>query len=518
MQPKSLLLLVFSILCTVKLFAQAPDQFSFQGVARNAAGKIVGDATIGVRLTIHKEAPNGSVVYQETHQSVSNAHGVFTLSIGKGNVLTGDFNQIVWQVFSHYLQIEIALDGGNAFTDLGTTQMQSVPYALHARDARRWNNSYPVIQDFVLEPGIDPSTTTPDDPRLDKYRLPLVGQGSKLIWYPVKAAFRAGTADNDKWEDQLLGISSFASGSDTEASGSSSTALGQSTKASADYSLATGFSSEASGSSSASFGFSSKAMGDISAAFGNFTIAKTRASFVTGLFNNASDNPDPENEKPTDRIFQIGNGISYNDRQNALTLLRSGNLGLGKNALNPKYTLEVDGRARIRHNGVTAGIHFDNAAGVESGFVGMKTDEQVGFFLNTWQFWVNKDGNGFLQGSVIQTSDARLKHKLSAITGSVNKISALNPYHYFWKDPLKDQTLQTGFIAQELEKLFPELVKEDEKGFKSVNYIGLIPHLVDSIKQLTKQNESLQALNSDIVSRLEALETKARLAENPAAK
>lgn len=58
------------------------------------------------------------------------------------------------------------------------------------------------------------------------------------------------------------------------------------------------------------------------------------------------------------------------------------------------------------------------------------------------------------------------------------------------------QSLQTGLIAQEVEVLFPELVKTDDKGFKSLNYSGLIPHLIESVKQLANQNAKLGAENA----------------------
>ena len=56
--------------------------------------------------------------------------------------------------------------------------------------------------------------------------------------------------------------------------------------------------------------------------------------------------------------------------------------------------------------------------------------------------------------------------------------------------------MQTGLIAQDVEALFPELVKTDEKGFKSLNYTGLIPHLIESVKELRKQNAKLEAENA----------------------
>ena len=53
--------------------AQAPQQFSFQGVARKADGKVVVNALISARLTIHSETAAGTAVYQETHTAQTNA-------------------------------------------------------------------------------------------------------------------------------------------------------------------------------------------------------------------------------------------------------------------------------------------------------------------------------------------------------------------------------------------------------------------------------------------------------------
>ncbi len=52
--------------------------------------------------------------------------------------------------------------------------------------------------------------------------------------------------------------------------------------------------------------------------------------------------------------------------------------------------------------------------------------------------------------------------------------------------------MQTGLIAQEIEKLMPELVNTDSEGIMSVNYSGLIPYLIEAIKELKKENETIK--------------------------
>jgi hypothetical protein len=163
---------------------------------------------------------------------------------------------------------------------------------------------------------------------------------------------------------------------------------------------------------------------------------------------------------------------------------------------------------RIRHNenspsGKTAGLFFNDSQQQPNAFVGMKADDQVGMFIgNTWRFWINSIGEGFLNGNLVQTSDRRLKRDFSNLTTSLTKISNIKGYTYYMIDPKMDQSLQTGVIAQEVEEIFPELVKTDKEGMKSVNYTGFIPHLIESVKELKAENEELKKS----VKRIESLE------------
>jgi hypothetical protein len=144
----------------------------------------------------------------------------------------------------------------------------------------------------------------------------------------------------------------------------------------------------------------------------------------------------------------------------------------------------------------------------------MKTDNQVGLFIGgTWRFWVDNAGSGYLNGNLIQTSDKRLKQDFSVLTNSLSNIYQLNGYHFKWIEASRSQDLQTGLIAQEVQKIFPELVQTDEKGFLSVNYIGLIPHLIESVKELRNENELLKSnevnskhKNQSLENRLEKVE------------
>jgi hypothetical protein len=111
------------------------------------------------------------------------------------------------------------------------------------------------------------------------------GAGTRLVWYPRKAAFRAGYVDSTQsaaWDDSNIGKYSFAAGYSTKASGDSSTAMGNSTAASGSASTALGYATIASGSYSVSIGSSSTAGGNGSIALGKWVEAAKDNSIVIG--------------------------------------------------------------------------------------------------------------------------------------------------------------------------------------------------------------------------------------------
>jgi hypothetical protein len=90
------------------------------------------------------------------------------------------------------------------------------------------------------------------------------------------------------------------------------------------------------------------------------------------------------------------------------------------------------------------------------------------------------------------TSDINLKENIRPIENPLNKVLQLNGVEFDWKD---NQQSSIGVIAQELEKVFPSLVKTAEN--KSVNYNGLIGVLVEAVKEQQKQIEELKKLIQD---------------------
>lgn len=132
------------------IYAQAPDMFNYQAVARNSNGTIIPNQAIGIRFTIHDGSPSGTNVYQETQTQTTNSLGLFTAAIGGGTVVTGTIASVNWSSGSKYLEVEIDPTGGTTYTITGTSQLLSVPYALSSGQwGANGNNIYNLNSGYV---------------------------------------------------------------------------------------------------------------------------------------------------------------------------------------------------------------------------------------------------------------------------------------------------------------------------------------------------------------------------------
>lgn len=129
------LIVLLLVICLVFAKAQLPQSFNYQAIARATNGSIITNQNILVRFTIRSAQSGGALLYQETHAQTTNQFGLFTAAVGSGSpsVSSPAFTAINWGGGARYLQVEIDLTGtGNAFVDMGTNQLLSVPYALYA--------------------------------------------------------------------------------------------------------------------------------------------------------------------------------------------------------------------------------------------------------------------------------------------------------------------------------------------------------------------------------------------------
>jgi hypothetical protein len=143
-------LILLSTLCllllTLVVNAQIPpNAFNYSAVARNAAGQPIANTTIGIQTTIIQTSTTGTSQYSENHFVNTDAFGLFNLVIGAGAVQSGSMAVIDWSNDNYYLKIGMDATGGTNFLTMGTTQLLSVPYALHAATADSLIGGVPVF-------------------------------------------------------------------------------------------------------------------------------------------------------------------------------------------------------------------------------------------------------------------------------------------------------------------------------------------------------------------------------------
>lgn len=128
---------LFLLLFTATVWAQAPQAINYQGVARNTSGVAYAGQQINVRVSIHTGTPDGLVEYSETRSVTTNQFGLFNIQIGSAgaSAIQGNFAAINWAAGAKFLQTEISVNG-QPYSNLGTTQMMSVPFAIHSAQSK----------------------------------------------------------------------------------------------------------------------------------------------------------------------------------------------------------------------------------------------------------------------------------------------------------------------------------------------------------------------------------------------
>jgi hypothetical protein len=129
---KKYFLSLLFVVTAIAIWAQAPQRFNYQAVARDEAGTPLSNQNVGFRFSILQGGENGTVVYSETQSLATNDFGLVNTSVGSGTVQSGNFSTINWGSNSFFLKVEMDPAGGNAYSLIGSNQLLSVPYALHS--------------------------------------------------------------------------------------------------------------------------------------------------------------------------------------------------------------------------------------------------------------------------------------------------------------------------------------------------------------------------------------------------
>jgi hypothetical protein len=128
---KNLKLIIGLLICSIA-FGQTPDKMSYQAVLRNASNTLVANQKVSMQISILNGA---TPVYVETQSPTTNINGLVSLEIGSGTIVSGNFSSINWAAGAYFIKTETDVTGGSSYTITGTSQLLSVPYALHSKTA-----------------------------------------------------------------------------------------------------------------------------------------------------------------------------------------------------------------------------------------------------------------------------------------------------------------------------------------------------------------------------------------------
>ncbi|MDD4374829.1 MAG: tail fiber domain-containing protein [Bacteroidales bacterium] len=181
---------------------------------------------------------------------------------------------------------------------------------------------------------------------------------------------------------------------------------------------------------------------------------------------------------------------------NGADIYRSSKVGIKNTA--PTYDLDVTGTARVTTGIYTPKIYgssdtntyldwvsADQLRIVVGGLEMMRfvesTNDRIGVKLASPAYDFDVNGDIHASGDIVSNSDIRLKKNIFPLPDIAGKVKQLRPVMFDWKETDKSDI---GLIAQEVEKVFPCLVRTDDEGFKSVNYQKLTVLLLKALQEI----------------------------------
>ena len=250
------------------------------------------------------------------------------------------------------------------------------------------------------------------------------------------------------------GEAAFASGYETVAANNGAAAMGWFSQARGYYSLSTGFDTYTSGMASS--------------AFGMYTVATGIASAAMGMYSRApGDNATAMGSYATARPFASLAVGRYNDTTT-----------LSLTAWNTSDPLIIAG----------------NGSGSSSRSNAMT---------------LYKNGNMTIAGTLTQSSDRRLKENIVPFTNATAILEGINPVYFTFKNTETHPSgRQIGFIAQEVQKVLPELVEKDGMGYLSVDYGKMSVILLQAFKEQQQQINSMKQENDQLKAQHQSLQTQ----------
>ena len=570
------ILLIALVAIAFQVSAQVPEKFNYQLAVRNTLGHVYASQQVSFRVSIMQGA---AVIYQETHSTQTNAYGLVNLMIGDGTSTQGSMTAIDWGGEAKSLKVEFDPAGGSSYSDLATTPLLSVPYALFAKQSGESGTTPPIggenthvqfnnngslggSNNFVFNPAtsmVGIGTSNPQAPlHVQGSELGVVGMataesgntyGGYFQSYSTSGVGVSGISEATGVRGAALATSGDAYGGHFSTSSTQGTGVAGFSSATSGLAYGGYFhSSSANGrgiyATSPNIAIQTIASGNSGANYGgHFTTSSTEG---TGIYTHAT----------------ASSGTSYGIRAYTSSaqgfsgyfsggkFYISGNTGIGTNS--PEAGLHLKGAGfpntfmylqsnagqdagfriyegtnvkwSIFNQSSSGGLNIYNTGGTTAIFA-KQTNAFVGIGNTTPTQALDVNGNarfraigsGAYSGVVNRTSDGtlttatsdiRLKENIQTLQGGLDKVLQLRGVSFTWiNNPEYGQRI--GFIAQEFEKVVPELVFTNEvDGFKGINYAEMTAVLTEAVKELKAENDELRARLERLEKALESLSEK----------
>lgn len=483
-------------LIPAEVIGQTPQQMSYQAVIRNGSGTLVKKSNIGIRISILQNSASGTAVYVETQTVPTNDNGLVSLEIGGGTNIFGAFDAINWSAGPYFIKTETDITGGSNYTITGTSELLYVPFAFVADKAstsldKVWQSSGSDIFNTnsgnvaIGNNGSSASLSVARGTGLDGTAAFFGTNNASHFNYNIDedTYIRAGKNNSNVLINDIgggkigLGMAT-PSRATVEQYGTVGTTAAIFGGDGPGVSLqsnwpAIGLNHYYDGSNTRAIGagygaqiFVDQTIGIGGGAIG-FVNFPVRSAATNGLLVN-----------PITRVY-----------------LQNGRIGIGTR--DPQADIEIDNSYSQLDN---AGIRF-----FEPNY---GSDCRMVYANGNLQFAFDGSYNAYVDasGGWHTTSDSTLKRDIQPLNGDfLTMLKKVTPVTYHMKKEPAGSDLHYGFISQNIETVFPELVTLNE-GIKMMNYQGMIPIAIESIKEEHQVVEGLKKENQMLEERIKKLE------------
>ena len=563
---KSITVFTLVLFSTVLVAAPppVPQKMSYQAVVRNSSNELITNHAVGMKVSILQTSATGTVVYSETHTPTSNANGLITIAIGTGAVISGSFSGIDWSAGPYFIKTETDPAGGTSYSITSTSELLSVPYALMAKNVqnKQWSESGSSIYFNSGKVGIgkNPGADSRQFQVLTEANQAIAGVNNSASYASIFAQ-NLGTGPAADFRNYIRIIDGTEGNGKILTSDANGTASWKPISVTADAANFTGDGSadwplklHSMGASTGQvikwdgtkwdnandkygpwdeddnyiYNYSGKKFGmginkptqKLTIVDGSTTCYMNIQNSTTGYTTTSGMLIGMEGNNGWLSTYEPGNLYLGTNSAAKVTIASDGDVGIG--ITSPLQKLDVNGAVNIRGNASNQLLFCGSAEAIwyDDTYFSWGYGGQYNYFgdevtIGTsaapgYNLVVNGTAAKTGGGSWSTLSDVRMKDLTGEYQKGLNEIMQLKPVTFTYKagNPreLNSNEPQIGFVAQDVQKIFPEAVTECKDGYLDFNIHAVNVALVNAVKELKAENEELKMANEKYEERLTEIE------------